>query len=744
MFDKLFFGLLYAAPVALLALAACGGGSAAGTSSSTFQLGGTASGLVSGGLVLQNNGRDDLAVDQGAGDFAFPTRVDVGSNFNVTIKTQPTTPTHQVCAVSNGTASMPAHDVTDIQVICVDHTFQLGGNVSGLTSDGLVLQFNGANDIAVSAGSTQFTFGNRLNPGASYVINVKNNPGNPNAQTCSISNGSGTMPAQNLTIANVTCTDVPPGSFALGGTTTGLTSNGLVLQNNGGDDLAIAQNASQFSFVTPVTVGTPYEVTVKSQPTAPKHQLCSVSNSAGTMPASDFAGIRVDCVDHTFALGGTVAGLTGSGLVLQYNGGDDLNVVSGATKFEFANKLNPGSNYVVTVKSNPNLQSCTVTNGIGTMQEQNNLANVQVSCVDVPPATYSLGGSVTGLANNGLVLQNNGGDDLAVAQTATQFGFATHLPEGTAYDVRVKSQPAHQLCNVVGGVATMPASDVTGIQIRCVDYTFSLGGSISGLTSHGLVLKNNVNLEVLPVSETVSGMTTFAFASKLDPGVNYDVVVNTQPNTPKPQSCAVSGGTDVMPASNVSVIQVDCVDVQVPSHTLGGTTSGLTSDGLVLLNSVNGEELPVLGAASGVVDFTFVNSVNEGASYTVAVKNNPTAPAPQVCSVANGSGAMQGTDVVNVQVACADVTAGSVSISVTIIGLAGSGLVLQNNGGDNLAISANGGSVVSTVFQTLLAPGDLYDLSILSQPPGQTCHYLTATSGTASADFLVTVQCLSP
>src|SRR5579862_4686971 len=57
----------------LLALVACGGDGNGGGSTVTYTLGGTISGLTGSGLVLGNNGADDLAVTaNGAFKFAIP------------------------------------------------------------------------------------------------------------------------------------------------------------------------------------------------------------------------------------------------------------------------------------------------------------------------------------------------------------------------------------------------------------------------------------------------------------------------------------------------------------------------------------------------------------------------------------------------------------------------------------------------------------------------------------------------
>src|SRR5271168_4355953 len=74
----------------------------------------------------------------------------------------------------------------------------------------------------------------------------------------------------------------------------------------------------------------------------------------------------------TYTIGGTVTGLTGTGLILQTNAGDVV-PVSAAGAFTFANQLGSGAAYVVTVKTQPSApaQNCVVTNGSGTVGTTN-------------------------------------------------------------------------------------------------------------------------------------------------------------------------------------------------------------------------------------------------------------------------------------------------------------------------------------------------------------------------------------
>jgi 6-phosphogluconolactonase len=79
----------------------------------------------------------------------------------------------------------------------------------------------------------------------------------------------------------------------VGGSVTGLLGTGLVLQNNGGDDLAITANGS-FSFGSALPSGANYAVTVKSQSKI-LTRVCTVSNGGGTLADGAVANVAVNC-----------------------------------------------------------------------------------------------------------------------------------------------------------------------------------------------------------------------------------------------------------------------------------------------------------------------------------------------------------------------------------------------------------------------------------------------------------------
>jgi hypothetical protein len=168
----------------------------------------------------------------------------------------------------------------------------------------------------------------------------------------------------------------------------------------------------------------------------------------------------------TYSVGGDVSGLTGTGLQLQNNGADTLPVATDGP-FTFVTELADNATYAVTVSAQPTGQTCSVTNGSGAIAATN-VTNVAVTCVTNVIPTYSVGGMVSGLTGAGLVLQNNGGDALAIAAD-DQFAFATELTDGAAYAVTVSTQPTGQTCSVTNGSGTIATADVTNVAVACVN-----------------------------------------------------------------------------------------------------------------------------------------------------------------------------------------------------------------------------------------------------------------------------------
>lgn len=84
-------------------------------------------------------------------------------------------------------------------------TYTIGGSISGLTGS-VTLQNNGADNL-VSNANGGFTFATALSDGTAYAVTVSTQP---TGQTCTISNGSGTVSGADVTDVGVSCADDVP------------------------------------------------------------------------------------------------------------------------------------------------------------------------------------------------------------------------------------------------------------------------------------------------------------------------------------------------------------------------------------------------------------------------------------------------------------------------------------------------------------------------------------------------------
>jgi hypothetical protein len=228
----------------------------------------------------------------------------------------------------------------------------------------------------------------------------------------------------------------------------------------------------------------------------------------------------------TYTIGGAVSGLSGSGLVLQDNGGDNLALAANGS-FTFANPVGASAPYSVTIQSQPSGQTCTVTNGSGTASS--NVSNVALNCV----TTYGIGGTVSGLVGTGLVLQNNGADNLPITASGA-FTFATSVVAGGAYNVSVLTQPSGSTCSVQNGTGTANAA-VTNASITCVSASTGPLALVanSGVTNgtNGLsVYRADATTGALSfLSNVNAGNTPYAVA--ISPNGLYAYVTNQQGGT---------------------------------------------------------------------------------------------------------------------------------------------------------------------------------------------------------------------
>jgi 6-phosphogluconolactonase len=189
----------------------------------------------------------------------------------------------------------------------------------------------------------------------------------------------------------------PPATYTVGGTVTGLTGTGLILQTNTGDVVPVSA-AGAFTFTNQLGSGAAYTVTVKTQPAAPA-QNCIVTNGSGTVGTANIDTVAVACSTVAgYTVGGTVSGLQGSGLTLAlglchpsngYNHGGACPPLHGVLQISANGAFTLNSSYpvgysggdlvIITQQPSSPTQNCLISNAAVSIQNAND-NSVTVSC----------------------------------------------------------------------------------------------------------------------------------------------------------------------------------------------------------------------------------------------------------------------------------------------------------------------------------------------------------------------------
>lgn len=389
----------------------------------------------------------------------------------------------------------------------------------------------------------------------------------------------------------------------IGGNISGLAGR-LVMQLNGADTLASLGDGT-FIFPTPVAYGAPYAVTVNTQP---QGQTCTVNNGTGTVGTVAVRNVGIVCSTNTYAVGVNVSGLVGS-VTLRFNGASPRTITSNGA-FSFTPALAQGSPYAVTVATQPASQTCTVSNGTGTVTGP--VTNVQVAC---SANAYTVGGTITGLTGS-VVLQNNGGDSLS-SSANSNFTFATPVAMGSPYNVTVLTQPAGQICTVTNGSGMMGSSNVTNLGVTCANdmTTISVspsvmivpvgGSSTVTLTNSGSVDARDLGIPQFPSGWSLTGRSTCPAA--LAPGASCNVTIDLT-------NAYVAG------VMQIQFSNTNRVSVTMASSLSGQLVYGIKSPGVALVAS---EESGSSLRWSDTYVATNAVSETDGAANTTAILAAP-------------------------------------------------------------------------------------------------------------------------
>jgi hypothetical protein len=308
------------------------------------------------------------------------------------------------------------------------------------------------------------------------------------------------------------------------------------------------------------------------------------------------------------------------------------------------------------------------------------------------------------------------------------------LAQGAAYNVTVKTNPAGQTCTVANPSGTVGAANVTNVSVICVTQTGvgsvsdnfnrangTVGAGWTDMTDGGLAIS----------SQEVVG-TSAAYSGDIRTGETY---ASNQSSQIEVTSTQLSGGQWIGAA----------VRAQNGGQSLylGLYFWNNGDPELMLFKRISGNWTQ-LGASSfqgalaagtqlnlNVTGSTLSFSQN-GVVRITANDTSLTGGAPAVMAY----GAPTGDNWVGVGT---NSSAPTFSVGGTISGLSGT-VVLENNAGNDLSTTANG----TFAFSTPLVQGAAYNVTVKTNPAGQTCTVAnpSGTVGTANVTN-VSVTCVT-
>jgi alpha-tubulin suppressor-like RCC1 family protein len=543
-------------------------------------------------LSFNDGVNSDLSrlINQGSSGFTFSS-LPHGTIYNLDVVDSPVGQSC-VASITNGTITGPL----SVSVTCNDlPRFSVGGSVTGLSGE---LELSNGSDALSIAENGPFTISTDLLSGINYDVEISQQPV---GQVCSISNSQGSVDGDNVSDVAIVCST---NQYQIAGSVSGHSGSvELTLYVDGQQNAitSVAQGSTSFDFGSQAH-GVTYLIEVSGKPT---EQNCPISNSQGTL--TGVVNATIGCTDApTFSVGGSVTGLNGS-VVLINNGADQVSVDEN-TNYTFSGELLQGQGYNVEVLTQPEGQTCVVSDNVGTVGTVD-ISGVNVSCTI---NNYLMSGTVSGHAESVTVsLAVDGVENTRVllqSESVFEFGSVAH---GQPYQLSV-TQPFGQSC-VVTNDGTGTHTGAVDAVITCSDLPrFAISGDLQGIDSArgGIQLSLTQNESASPVEVlNLSQNGDVNFASPLLAGDRYNIAIT---DTPDYQTCAIQSGGAGQITGDVSNLLVVCSDFD--KHIITTSAQGL----------LEGDSVTVTVNENSST-FTSTTTLNtelfEGESHLVQVSN---------------------------------------------------------------------------------------------------------------------------
>jgi 6-phosphogluconolactonase len=146
------------------------------------------------------------------------------------------------------------------------------------------------------------------------------------------------------------------------------------------------------------------------------------------------------------------------------------------------------------------------------------------------PQTYTIGGSVSGLASGESVILADGGTDTLTVNGNATFVFAMKVAQNGSYAVTVKTQPNGQNCALTSGSGSGVMANVTTVAVVCSNrpqYAYVVNNGNNTVSQYAIDASGT--LSPLSVATVATGNSPQSVT--VDPSHQYAYVTNLTDNT---------------------------------------------------------------------------------------------------------------------------------------------------------------------------------------------------------------------
>jgi 6-phosphogluconolactonase (cycloisomerase 2 family) len=417
-------------------------------------------------------------------------------------------------------------------------------------------------------------------------------------------------------------------TYTVGGTVSGLSGSGLVLQDLSDDNasisLAISSNGS-FAFAQRIANGTTYAITIRSQPANPA-QVCTVGNGSGTLAGSDVTNVTVNCGGQSarFAyvankLSNNISAYTvnaTSGALTPIAGSPFVSTGSGPESV----RVGPGGNFLyVTNSSSNNLSIFSIASGTGVLSPV-----ATVAAGDIP---YGIAVDPTG---SYLYVSNNSSNNVSAYAITASSGALTEIsgspfPVGAA-PTSLTTDPSGKFLYVAnygsGTVSALLIDSANGSLSAVAGSPFAAGAGPISIAVGGSGFAYVANQVAATISEYAVDSSTGALTAVAGSPLATQSAPSSLDVDPSGGSLIVADVTQANEVAAFSIADTGALSLSA------ATQSGTSPVGVAI--DPSGQFAYVVCAGTNNV---FVYTINAGTLTPAAPVSVPAGTGPQAIAI---------------------------------------------------------------------------------------------------------------